>query len=56
MSIKMGVTTRSEIAAAQGKNLEDIFEQLSKEQELADKYGLDITGEKKDEQKDEQDD
>jgi len=54
-SLAMGVTTRSEIAAAQGKSLEDIFEQLSKEQEMAEQYGLNLTGEKKDEQ-DKQDD
>jgi len=43
-SVELGVTTRSDIAASQGKNLEDIFEQLNKEKELAAQYGI-ILGE-----------
>jgi len=53
--VNMGTTTRADIAAAQGKNLEDIFEQLQREKELAMKYGINVnglTGDKKDEEKD----
>jgi lambda family phage portal protein len=41
-SVELGVMTRSDIAASQGKNLEDIFEQLSKEKELAAQYGIEL--------------
>jgi len=47
-SVMLGVTTRSDIAAAQGKNLEDIFEQLAKEKELAAQYGITLGEENED--------
>jgi capsid protein len=47
-SVTLGVTTRSDIAAAQGKNLEDIFEQLAKEKELAAQYGITLGDENED--------
>lgn len=55
LSIELGVSTRSDIAASRGTNLEDVFEQLQKEQELAAQYGI-ILGEKKDEQTQNEDD
>lgn len=42
-SIAMGVTTRAEVAAAKGRDLRDIFEQLRREQDLAAEYGLILT-------------
>tara|TARA_R110000824_G_scaffold296991_1_gene485221 strand:+ start:2861 stop:4318 length:1458 start_codon:yes stop_codon:yes gene_type:complete len=38
--IALGVMTRSDIAAAQGKDLEEIFEQLEREKTMAEQYGL----------------
>jgi len=42
-SIAMGVTTRAEVAAAKGRDLRDIFEQLQREQNMAAEYGLTLT-------------
>lgn len=39
-AIDLGVLTRSDIAAQQGKDLEEIFEQLAREQALAKQFGL----------------
>ena len=38
--VALGVMTRQDIAAAQGKDLEEIFEQLQREKSLAEQYGL----------------
>jgi len=38
--VALGTMTRADIAAAKGKDLRDIFEQLQKENELAKEYGL----------------
>mgnify|MGYP000574749271 CR=1 FL=1 len=36
--------TNSDVAAAQGKDLEEIYDTLKWEKELAESYGLDFTG------------
>ena len=58
-AIAAGHTTNTAVAAAQGNDLEEIYETLKWENELAEKYGLDFTGsnegnsdEEKDEDKD----
>lgn len=38
--VLLGVQTRSDIAAQQGKDLEDVFRQLQREQRLAEKYNI----------------
>ncbi len=38
--VALGVMTRSDIAASQGKDLEEIFEQLQREKTMAEQYGL----------------
>jgi len=38
--VALGVMTRSDIAAAQGKDLEEIFEQLQREKIMAESFGL----------------
>ena len=43
--VALGVMTRQDIAAAQGKDLEEIFEQLQREKSLADQYGLSFEAE-----------
>lgn len=40
--VALGTTTRTEIAAAKGRDLEEMFEQLKREQQLAEQYGIDI--------------
>ena len=47
IAIDAGLKTRAEIAAERGKDLRDIFEQLSREKELADEYGLEFTSKEK---------
>ena len=41
--VALGTMTRADIAAAKGKDLREIFEQLQKENELAAEYGLTLT-------------
>lgn len=41
-ALDLGLTTRADILSAQGKDLEEIFEQLAKEKDLADSYGLEF--------------
>src|SRR3990172_7519943 len=43
IAVNFGLKTRTEVAAERGKDLRDIFEQLKREQELADEYGLVFT-------------
>jgi lambda family phage portal protein len=45
--LSIGVTTRSRILAAKGQSVDDVFQQLAREQRLADELGIDITPEKK---------
>jgi lambda family phage portal protein len=40
IAINFGLKTRAEVAASRGKDLRDIFEQLKREKELAEEYGL----------------
>jgi lambda family phage portal protein len=42
LGLQLGVTTRAEIAATQGRRLEDVFEQLQREHLLAEQYGLTV--------------
>jgi len=42
LGVALGVQTRAEIAAAQGRDLDEIFEQLAREQERAAELGIDI--------------
>lgn len=41
--IALKITSRTRIAAEQGRDLEDIFDELQSEEELAAKYGIDLT-------------
>jgi len=43
LAVSKGHTTNSAVVAAQGNDLEEIYEQLSIERDLAAKYGLDFT-------------
>ena len=43
IAINFGLKTRSEVAAERGKDLRDIFEQLKREKEMAEEYGLVFT-------------
>ena len=43
IAVNFGLKTRGEVAAARGKDLRDIFEQLKREKELAEEYGLVFT-------------
>ena len=45
-AIALGVQTRSDIAAAQGKDLEEIFQQLKQEEGMAEEFGLILSTEK----------
>jgi lambda family phage portal protein len=47
--VALGVTTRSDIAASQGKDLEEIFQQLQREKALAEQYGLTLTSQQSEE-------
>lgn len=42
--IKTGLASRRRVLAEQGIELEDVLEDLAEEQELADEYGVDISG------------
>ena len=42
MSYAMGISSLTDMAAAQGKDLEEIFDQRAKEKQLADDYGVEI--------------
>lgn len=44
-ALRASLTTRQEIVAKQGKDLEDVFKQLAAEEELAKRYGLTLTTE-----------
>jgi lambda family phage portal protein len=44
LGIQTGLTSRTDLLAEQGKNLEDVLEQLKEEKDLAAEYGIDITG------------
>ena len=43
IAIEAGLETRQDVAAEQGKDLEDIFRQLAREKQLAAKYGINIS-------------
>ena len=43
-AVAAGHITNSEVAASQGRDLEEVYEQLAIEKELAKSYGLDFTG------------
>ena len=43
VAVNFGLKTRTEVAAARGKDLRDIFEQLKREEEMADEYDLVFT-------------
>lgn len=45
ISINNGLGTRTGFLAEKGEDLEDVFEELAREKELAEKYGISITGE-----------
>jgi len=45
-SIKNGLSSRTKVLAEQGLDLEDIFEDLQREQALADRLGIDVAGDK----------
>lgn len=40
VAINFGLKTRSDVAASRGKDLRDIFEQLKREKDMAEEYGL----------------
>jgi lambda family phage portal protein len=46
-AVALGVKTRTEIAAEQGRDLEDTFAQLQREQEMAKRYGVDVSAKPK---------
>lgn len=43
-ALSLGVTSRTAIAAEQGRDIEDIFAELAAERELAAQYGIALTG------------
>jgi lambda family phage portal protein len=45
ISINNGLGTRTGFLAEKGEDLEDVFEELAREKELAEKYGISISGE-----------
>lgn len=45
LSIQNGLGTRTGFLAEKGEDIEDVFAELSREQELAKEYGLTISGE-----------
>jgi capsid protein len=50
IGLELGLTTREEIAAAQGKNYEDIFAQLAEENLLAESLGVSVEDSEQDRQ------
>jgi len=44
--IQMGLGSRTELLAEQGKDLEETLERLAEEQQLAAEYGVDVSGPK----------
>jgi lambda family phage portal protein len=44
MGIEMGLTSRTQLLAEQGQELEDVFEHLQAESKLAGRLGIDVTG------------
>jgi|SaaInlV_100m_DNA_3_1039692.scaffolds.fasta_scaffold00069_51 lambda family phage portal protein len=48
LAYQMGITSLTDIAATQGRDLEDVYDQLQKEKELAAQYGLQPITEKED--------
>jgi len=42
MAYAMGITSLTDMAGAQGKDLEEVFEQRAKEKQMADSYGVEI--------------
>lgn len=47
VEISAGLTSRKRVAAERGQDIEQIFEELRQEQELAAQYGIDISGQSK---------
>ena len=45
LAYNLGITSLSDIAATQGRDLEDVFDSIAKDAELAEQYGIKITTE-----------
>tara|TARA_R110000824_G_scaffold82382_6_gene206498 strand:- start:4800 stop:6299 length:1500 start_codon:yes stop_codon:yes gene_type:complete len=54
LGISLGLTTRTELAASQGRDIKDIFEQLSGENLLSESFGISVDGSQKADDKSEE--